>query len=435
MCVRLLVTRGDKDAGVHRIWTPEADNCLLKDSRCFCRLPDVLHCNSQVRGGRQKIPPFENRVHVPTIVKAFALRAAEIDGALAPADTDGFSYAKYTPGDTLNIDGSPADSLWDQLTKSFSDEILAPHKWPQSMPTGGGRSADSIGKWDLQGDVIAWLRQDNVQERLQAVTALDPAQNDSLYAPSIEVNPEEVLYIALHNAVYSPVNEAAKHLGYNLVYCKPRGRQDVTPSDLRAINPKTQRTHTAHEVKASWGEEHVEEHLAGLMQDGTITRSIARPVAQLLHYMVEERAMYGILSSKRHHTFVKRSAEAASRHVDFSATFDCTHQTLPSIRLMYLYLWHLAQSAPILGPRQRPATAAELTWVPTNKQRKRFQHVPRHISGNHADNDGDNIDSSFPCGNTEIEDKPTHDANIDVSQGTTGVEGLSEAMTYRLHQA
>ena len=49
--------------------------------------------------------------------------------------------------------------------------------------------------------------------------------------------------------------------------------------------------------------------------------------------------------------------------------------------------------------------------------------MPGHISGNHADKDGDNSDSSLPCGNTEIEDKPTHDANIDVSQGTTGMEG------------
>ena len=45
-----------------------------------------------------------------------------------------------------------ADSLWDQLTKPFPDENFAPHKRPRSMPFAGGRSADSIGKWDLQGD-------------------------------------------------------------------------------------------------------------------------------------------------------------------------------------------------------------------------------------------------------------------------------------------
>ena len=63
----------------------------------------------------KEFPLFENRVHVPTIEKAFALRAAEIDGALAPADSDGFSHAKYTPGDTLDIDG-------------FSSRYILPHE-------------------------------------------------------------------------------------------------------------------------------------------------------------------------------------------------------------------------------------------------------------------------------------------------------------------
>ena len=35
------------------------------------------------------------------------------------------------------------------------------------------------------------------------------------------------------------------------------GRKGTTSSDLRAINPDTQRTHIAHEVKSTWAEAHV----------------------------------------------------------------------------------------------------------------------------------------------------------------------------------
>lgn len=66
---------------------------------------------------------------------------------------------------------------------------------------------------------------------------------------------------------------------------------------------------------------------------------------------VEEGARYGILSSKRHHTFVRRPADPASRQADFSETFDCEQQTSPSVRLLYLYLLSLAQGSAILDPR------------------------------------------------------------------------------------
>lgn len=49
------------------------------------------------------------------------------------------------------------------------------------------------------------------------------------------------------------------------------------------------------------------------------------PVTHKLHLVslqIEDGAMYGILSSKCYHIFVRRSADAASRHADFSDTFD-----------------------------------------------------------------------------------------------------------------
>ena len=64
------------------------------------------------------------------------------------------------------------------------------------------------------------------------------------------------------------------------------GKQDLAKSDLRAMDPQTQRTHIPHEVKAPWAEGHVGHHFAELLQDKRSRKSIARPAAQLLYYMV-----------------------------------------------------------------------------------------------------------------------------------------------------
>lgn len=76
----------------------------------------------------------------------------------------------------------------------------------------------------VAADVRAWIRPENIEERLRAVPTQGSAQNGTLYGPGIKVDHEEVLYIALHKAVYTPVNMAAKHLNYGLVYCKTLGK-------------------------------------------------------------------------------------------------------------------------------------------------------------------------------------------------------------------
>ena len=55
------------------------------------------------------IPLFDGRVHIPTIKDTFELRVAKINGVLAPADSQGFTYAKFNSGDTLDISGTPAE--------------------------------------------------------------------------------------------------------------------------------------------------------------------------------------------------------------------------------------------------------------------------------------------------------------------------------------
>ena len=56
----------------------------------------------------KRIPLFDGKVHVPTIEKAFELRVAEINGVLAPANSQGFTYVRFNSGDTLSISGTPA---------------------------------------------------------------------------------------------------------------------------------------------------------------------------------------------------------------------------------------------------------------------------------------------------------------------------------------
>ncbi|KAL0050597.1 hypothetical protein WJX82_002995 [Trebouxia sp. C0006] len=57
----------------------------------------------------ETIPLIEGRLHIPTVQNAFTLRVVKIDGALAPVDSQGFTYAIFKPGDTLNISGTPAE--------------------------------------------------------------------------------------------------------------------------------------------------------------------------------------------------------------------------------------------------------------------------------------------------------------------------------------
>ena len=57
----------------------------------------------------ETIPLIEGRLHIPTIQNAFTLRVVKIDGALAPVDSQGFTYAIFKPGDTLNISGTSAE--------------------------------------------------------------------------------------------------------------------------------------------------------------------------------------------------------------------------------------------------------------------------------------------------------------------------------------
>ena len=65
----------------------------------------------------ETIPLFEGRLHIPTIKDAFTLRVAKTDGALAPVDSQGFTYPIFKPGDTLNISGTSAESASSALLR------------------------------------------------------------------------------------------------------------------------------------------------------------------------------------------------------------------------------------------------------------------------------------------------------------------------------
>ena len=62
----------------------------------------------QFGGLTEIIPLFDGRVHIPTIKDMFELRMAKTNGVLPSADSHGFTHAKFSCGDTLNISGTPA---------------------------------------------------------------------------------------------------------------------------------------------------------------------------------------------------------------------------------------------------------------------------------------------------------------------------------------
>ena len=63
----------------------------------------------------ETIPLFEGRFHIPTIKDAFTVRVARVNGVLAAVDSQGFTYATFKPGDTLNISGTSAKLLLCQV--------------------------------------------------------------------------------------------------------------------------------------------------------------------------------------------------------------------------------------------------------------------------------------------------------------------------------
>ncbi len=117
---------------------------------------------------------------------------------------------------------------------------------------------------------------------------------------------------------------------------------------------------------------------------------------------VEEWSMYGVLSSKLNHTFVKRPSDPKSCHVDFTDVFNAEKQLKPSVRLMYLYILYLAGRADRLNPQERPATADADKWVPTSRKRARAS-VSEHSTPS-DDHDADDSDDTT-CGAT---DGPAH---------------------------
>lgn len=107
--------------------------------------------------------------------------------------------------------------------------------------------------------------------------------------------------------------------------------------------------------------------------------------------------MYGILSSKANHTFVKRPSDPESRHVDFTAVFDSEKQLEPSVRLMYLYMLYVAGLADRLDPQRRPATADADKWVPS--KRKRARTSVSEQSSSTDEHDADDSDDTTDAAN------------------------------------
>ena len=64
------------------------------------------------------------------------------------------------------------------------------------------------------------------------------------------------------------------------------GEHAKTKADLRALHRETEQTYIPHEVKALWGEAHKGQHVVDLLRNVQTRDTVARPVAQILSYMV-----------------------------------------------------------------------------------------------------------------------------------------------------
>ena len=68
---------------------------------------------------------IEGRLHIPTIKDIFALRVVQIDGICRSVNSEGFTYATFNTGDTLNISGTPAELAPMPGTLQFSGSASA----------------------------------------------------------------------------------------------------------------------------------------------------------------------------------------------------------------------------------------------------------------------------------------------------------------------
>lgn len=108
--------------------------------------------------------------------------------------------------------------------------------------------------------------------------------------------------------------------------------------------------------------------------------------------------MYGIISSKVNHVFVRRPPSSTSRHVDFTEVFNSERQLQPPVRLMYLYMLHLASTAEHLDPAARPSTAPADKWVKSDRKRARQSDEAAHDEDDDDAGDSDNTAGAAPDG-------------------------------------
>ncbi|KAL0049129.1 hypothetical protein WJX82_007188 [Trebouxia sp. C0006] len=179
-------------------------------------------------------------------------------------------------------------SLWDVMCRPVPDESFANHAFGQTEPLEGGRTEDTVGEWNFLEELNNWLIEEHIEDKLSAVPAKVPVKDQLTKGAVPPIDHEGPLYIAITEAIYNMVNESAKHLDYPVMYTSSHGKTGVTLVDLRATHCRTHKTCIPHEVKPPWAEACDGSNLSELMQDAERKKTMARPAAQILYYMVEE---------------------------------------------------------------------------------------------------------------------------------------------------
>jgi hypothetical protein len=71
-------------------------------------------------GKEQKLRLINNKIHVNAVKEAFNLKSVQLDGQLEPVDQLGFTVTEFSPGQVVNVSGSPLAEL-----ESLNAEIAA----------------------------------------------------------------------------------------------------------------------------------------------------------------------------------------------------------------------------------------------------------------------------------------------------------------------
>ncbi|KAK9826050.1 hypothetical protein WJX74_008021 [Apatococcus lobatus] len=229
----------------------------------------------------------------------------------------------------------------------------------QMVPFQEGRTPRACQKWpELKGLVHDWSDQCDLKNSLSCHRR--PAPFARVYGTSRHpraVRHEQQIYSGIDAGscitlgIHASVNDALEVLDIPARYVDSSG-SGRTEADLRVViyGGEEERTWVPQEVKLD-DQVHIPDglhYVDAVRQGGKSFEAVRQNIAQTFMYMVEERAMYGILNTKTKYVFFQRDSDVASGRVRISETFDGETEPVGPI-----LVWIAAMAAGGSGKKQR----------------------------------------------------------------------------------